>query len=91
TDPEATRRVAQMVGNFVGAGKVNGQMERQFGSEDFACFLNQRPGTFTMLGNANPGTSGPSLHTPGYDFNDDALAYGITYWVALAEASWDID
>jgi hippurate hydrolase len=51
------------------------------GSEDFAFVLEKCPGSYLVTGN---GDSLP-LHHPGYDFNDDVLAIGATYWVKLVE------
>lgn len=51
------------------------------GGEDFAFMLEARPGAFMMLGN---GDTAP-VHHPAYDFNDDVIPYGISYWVRLAE------
>ncbi|GBQ50648.1 amidohydrolase [Komagataeibacter sucrofermentans] len=49
-------------------------------SEDFGFMLEQRPGTYAMIGN------GPSaaLHAPDYDFNDNVIGRGVTYWERLA-------
>ena len=51
------------------------------GGEDFAFMLQARPGCFMYVGNGE--TAG--LHHPEYDFNDETIAHGITYWVKLAE------
>lgn len=43
-------------------------------------------GNFSFIGNTPPGTHpGPNLHNPSYDFNDDALPFGVRYWIKLAE------
>lgn len=52
------------------------------GAEDFAYMLREKPGCYVWLGNG-PGTGGCTLHNPHYDFNDEILAYGISYWVEL--------
>ena len=52
------------------------------GAEDFAYMLREKPGCYVWLGNG-PGTGGCTLHNPHYDFNDDALAWGVAYWVEL--------
>lgn len=52
------------------------------GAEDFAYMLREKPGCYVWLGNG-PGSGGCTLHNPHYDFNDAALAVGITYWVHL--------
>jgi hippurate hydrolase len=51
------------------------------GAEDFAYMLEQRPGAFIFCGNGN--TAG--LHHPAYNFNDEAIVYGTSYWIKLVE------
>lgn len=53
-------------------------------SEDFAKMLNQKPGAYILMGNGDVGEhhSRP-LHNPFYDFNDQAIAYGVAYWCSL--------
>ncbi|MFP4902891.1 M20/M25/M40 family metallo-hydrolase, partial [Paraburkholderia sp. BR14261] len=52
------------------------------GSEDFAYYLQQRPGCFVRLGN---GEGRPMLHNARYDFNDDNLTIGAAFWTRLVE------
>lgn len=52
-------------------------------SEDFAEFLNHRPGCFVLMGNGTEGANAMPLHNPSYDFNDEAIKHGIAYWKAL--------
>ncbi|HRE16133.1 MAG TPA: M20 aminoacylase family protein [Rhodocyclaceae bacterium] len=52
------------------------------GAEDFAYMLREKPGCYVWLGNG-PGTGGCTLHNPHYDFNDDILAPGVSYWAHL--------
>ena len=52
------------------------------GSEDFAYYLQHKPGCFLRLGN---GEGGPMLHNANYDFNDDNLIIGAAYWTRLVE------
>jgi len=69
----------------VGASNVDINPTPEMGSEDFAFMLQAKPGCYVWLGGGRgPGT--PNLHNPHYDFNDDALAIGASYWVTLAEA-----
>lgn len=56
--------------------------EPLMGSEDFAFFLQKKPGAYFILG---AGESGGRLHTPTYDFNDDVLSIGALAWIRLAE------
>ena len=53
------------------------------GGEDFAFMLQERPGAFIYLGNGE--TAG--LHHPAYDFNDEAIPYGVSYWARLVETA----
>ena len=52
------------------------------GAEDFAYMLCEKPGCYVWLGNG-PGTGGCTLHNPHYDFNDELLTLGASYWVHL--------
>ena len=54
------------------------------GSEDFAFMLQQKPGCYLWLGNG-PGEGGCLLHNPHYDFNDEILPIGASYWAKLVE------
>lgn len=69
--------------NLVGPASVNDKMRPRMGSEDFAYMLEARPGTIIYVGNG----STAALHNPAYDFNDEALPYGIGYWVNLVETA----
>jgi hippurate hydrolase len=76
----------------VGAENVDTNAPLVTAGEDFSFMLNQRPGAFILIGNgANADGSIHDLHTPHYDFNDDILCLGATYWcaVALAELQGD--
>ncbi len=52
------------------------------GSEDFAYYLEHRPGCFLRLGN---GEDAPMLHNAAYDFNDGNLTVGAAYWTRLVQ------
>jgi len=67
----------------VGAANVDTDPTPNMGSEDFAFMLQARPGCYVWLG-AGRGPDTPNVHNPHYDFNDDALAIGASYWVTLA-------
>ena len=69
---------------LLGEDKVRKDELPSMGAEDFAFMLREKPGCYVWLGNG-PGTGGCSLHNPHYDFNDDVLIYGISYWVRLVE------
>lgn len=80
-EAEACRRAAR---SFLGEDKVQADALPSMGAEDFAYMLREKPGCYVWLGNG-PGTGGCTLHNPHYDFNDDALPVGITYWVKLVQ------
>ncbi|AVS80132.1 amidohydrolase [Paracidovorax avenae] len=82
------RRVME---GIVGAEHVSPQ-EPTMGAEDFAFMLQARPGAYCFIGNGEGSHremghgGGPcTLHNPSYDFNDDLLPLGATYWVELAQ------
>lgn len=66
-----------------GAEKVNVDMPPVMGAEDFAYMLEARPGAFIFAGNGDSA----GLHHPAYNFNDDAIVYGTSYWVKLVETT----
>ncbi len=78
---EAARRAAQDV---TGADRVIADPTPTMGAEDFAFMLQARPGCYVWLGNG-PGRDGCMLHNPNYDFNDEILAVGASYWARLVE------
>jgi hippurate hydrolase len=67
---------------LVGAEQVIAPFGPVTGSEDFAYYLQQRPGCFLRLGN---GENSPMLHSAAYDFDDANLTVGAAYWCALVE------
>ena len=78
---------ARQVGlDLVGADRVTLQGPALTGSEDFAFMLERIPGSYLLIGNGDGDSAGACMvHNPGYDFNDDILATGSAYWVALVE------
>ena len=68
----------------VGAANVDINPTPEMGSEDFSFMLQARPGCYVWLG-AGGGVDTPNIHSPQYDFNDDVLPIGASYWVTLAE------
>ena len=70
---------------LVGEARV-GDIPLSTGGEDFAFMLQEKPGAFMRIGNgSNPDGSFHNVHTPLYDFNDQALALGSAYWVSLVQ------
>jgi len=64
-----------------GASGVDDEITPVMGSEDFSFMLNERPGAFIFMGNGDSA----SLHHPEYNFNDEAIGYGCSYWMSLIE------
>ncbi|MDS9469332.1 M20 aminoacylase family protein [Paracoccus sp. MBLB3053] len=82
--PAETAFARDLAREMFGAERAVDFDRPMMGSEDFAYFLNERPGSYFFLGTAK-GPADPGLHHPKFDFNDDALAVGAAFWVALAE------
>ena len=70
--------------DLVGAGNVHTDLTPTMGAEDFAFMLQAKPGCYIWIGNG-AGEGGCMLHNPGYDFNDEILPLGASYWVKLVE------
>jgi len=79
--PRQTGFALEVAREVAGADMVDAEADPTMGGEDFAYMLNARPGAYLFIGN------GPSsdLHSDTYDFNDDVIPYGVSYWVRLAE------
>ena len=75
-----------MARTLVGADNVVGDSRPVMTSEDFGYMLQARPGAYLLLGNGEEGVGGCSLHNPSYDFNDEILAIGADFWVALVQS-----
>lgn len=80
---EQTDFAVSIAGEIAGVGKVNPDIAPMMGGEDFSYMLQERPGAFIFAGNGD--TAG--LHHPEYDFNDDLIPVGCSYWVRLVETA----
>ena len=78
-----TAFAADVAREIAGKDKVDVDVPPVMGAEDFAFMLNERPGAFIFVGNGD--TAG--LHHPAYDFNDETIPIGTSYWVRLAETA----
>ncbi|MBC7586208.1 MAG: amidohydrolase [Tardiphaga sp.] len=74
---------ARVAGGIAGAAQVNTDLVPIMGAEDFAYMLEARPGAFIFCGNGDSA----GLHHPAYNFNDDAIVFGTSYWVRLVETT----
>src|SRR5690606_1139904 len=79
--PEQARILGDAASRVVGEQNVERNMKPLAASEDFSFFLQKKPGAFIFIGNG----ATPSLHHPRYDFNDEALPYGIALWRELVQ------
>ena len=78
-----TAFAASVAREVAGKDKVNTECAPLMGAEDFAFMLQERPGAFIYIGNGNSA----QLQNPAYDFNDEAIPAGTSYWVRLAETA----
>ncbi|NSZ17900.1 M20 aminoacylase family protein [Agrobacterium vitis] len=78
---QETEFAASVAAKISGENRVKTDMAPKMGAEDFSYMLESRPGAFIFLGVGDT----VNLHHPAYDFNDEAIPYGISYWVELAE------
>ncbi|MGY4814847.1 M20 aminoacylase family protein [Pseudomonas chlororaphis subsp. piscium] len=83
-DAAATRLAEAVARDWLGEEGLVTNMQPLTGSEDFAFWLEQVPGCYLIIGNGD-GEGGCMVHNPGYDFNDQALPIGASYWVKLVE------
>lgn len=72
---------ASIAGQVVGDNKVDTAVAPVMGAEDFSFMLEARPGAFIFVGNGDSA----GLHHPAYNFNDDVIPIGTSYWVKLVE------
>ena len=78
--PRETALAIASMRAVAGADRVRDDIRPVTGSEDFSFILRKVPGAYGFIGN---GDSRP-LHHPGYDFNDEAIGYGVAFWCDLA-------
>lgn len=81
--PAETVIAADAAAEVAGEKNVARNVAPMMGGEDFSYMLEARPGAFIFMGNG----ASANLHHPAYDFNDEAIPHGISYWVRLAETT----
>jgi hippurate hydrolase len=74
---------ASVAGQIAGGERVNTKLPPMMGAEDFSFMLNTKPGAFIWVGNGDSA----GLHHPRYNFNDDVIPLGTSYWVKLVETA----
>ncbi len=78
-----TAFAADVAATVAAGGQVDRERAAVLGAEDFSYMLNARPGAFIWIGNGDTAM----VHHPKYDFNDEAIPYGVSYWAKLAETA----
>ena len=78
-----TAFAAAVATDVVGPERVETDTRPMMGAEDFSFMLNERPGSYIFVGNG----SSAGLHHPAYDFNDETIPAGTSYWVRLVETA----
>ena len=76
-----TEIAARVASEVAGEGNVDANAMPMMGAEDFSFMLEEKPGAFIFVGNGNSA----GLHHPAYNFNDEAILYGTSYWIRLVE------
>ena len=79
---ETATKVAR---NVFGDKNTDGDCLPRLFSEDFAIMSDEKPGCFVLMGNGTKDSHSRPLHAPDYDFNDELLVLGSSYWVDLVE------
>ena len=80
--PQQTAFAAAVAGEVAGMDGIDANADPTMGGEDFAYMLQARPGAYIFLGNGDSS----ELHTDTYDFNDDVIPAGVSYWARLVES-----
>ncbi len=78
--PVQTDTAIRIATDVAGDGHVH-ETPPLMGAEDFSYMLQARPGAFIFCGNGDSA----GLHHPAYNFNDDAILYGTSFWIKLVE------
>jgi hippurate hydrolase len=91
--PKETAKAVEVMRAIVGHDNVDPDVQPTMSSEDFAFMLEAKPGCYVFIGNGDGdhrdmghGMGPCNLHNPSYDFNDDLLPIGASYWVGLVDA-----
>ena len=78
-----TAFAAAVAAQVVGKERVDTDVAPVMGAEDFSFMLEARPGAFIFVGNGDSA----GLHHPAYNFNDEVIPVGTSYWVKLVETA----
>jgi hippurate hydrolase len=81
--PRQTAFAAEVAREVAGPARVDADRPPEMGAEDFSFMLEKRPGAMIFVGNGDSA----QLHHPAYDFADEAIPAGASYWVRLVETA----
>jgi hippurate hydrolase len=84
--PDQTRFAAEVAAAVAGAENVDAECDPIMPAEDFAYMLEAKPGAYIFMGNGETA----QCHMPTYDFNDEAIPTGVSYWISLVEKALPI-
>ena len=87
-EEEATDLATEVCGDMVGRDNVITTGSAGTGSEDFSFMSNEVPGCYVIIGN---GEDSNALHNPNFDFNDEALVYGGSFFARVIEKELALD
>ena len=82
---DQTLAAAEVASKMVGTKNVDANCEPKLFSEDFSQMLMVKPGCFILIGNGLDGSHAQSLHSSNYNFNDELLVIGSTFWTELVK------
>ncbi|WP_420549543.1 M20 aminoacylase family protein [Curvivirga sp.] len=82
---EEAEQAARVAKDLIGPELVDENCSPVMASEDFGFMLQKKQGAYIFLGNGGGGPGGCGLHSPNYDFNDEILSLGATFWVNLVK------
>lgn len=96
--PAQTALAIKVLQEMTGVENVDREAEPSMGAEDFAYLLQAIPGCYVFIGNGDGehrthghGLGPCNLHNASYDFNDDLLPIGASYWVRMVQASLPLE
>lgn len=80
---DQTEFAADVARKVAGENAVTDQAPMVMGAEDFSFMLNERPGAYILVGNGDTAM----VHHPEYNFDDEAIPAGCSYWATLIETA----
>ena len=82
-ESKQTESATKAAVSLLGEKNSNSDCEPRLFSEDFSIMSDAKPGCFVLMGNGTKGPNARPLHASNYDFNDELLVIGSSYWTEL--------